>query len=593
MASPSARVLLVLRLFQISSALPRSCLLYDKHVTAMRRLHWKGVLSTLNPSDIFLFRFIFMCSRCLVAGGVMLAFRPVFAPVAGALYPGKEDWPFPLVETRQPLSLEGLTHSKDISSWGLNLWESVRLQNPVTLSVEATAPPQADWIGNLPSWASSHLSLPTQTLVTTNYQRHVCPLHVHGVAHDEQMQALPSPQDNRRYGLWAHTFALLLVLLAWLFPALFRAIVRSPWMYMSPSESIEHTASSDDLTAPYPDDQLDDSSDEDNDAVTSYNGSGPSSPIQSFGQSLQLSEQVHPDNSQFSTMVSIGTPNILRTAHSNVTASPSLIRDARLAAAPYSTPGTKAGSGPSSRQASAPPSRPPSHGPSLPTTAAAFGLKPSKTVSLSLVPKTPITATSMPPPPPASSPKVYPEINKVLVEIPLVLSTLAGIVPQEWAIFHKHVLDYNLSCDLYKADLDWKKANPQEPQDVAAVADYHLNIGRVNQCVGAIALMERVLGQYICTVGPDLVLKQAQSFDLALSKSDIDWLLQQAAKDTGTLLRDDGVPQEDLAPALFLAPLQATPAPTASLELPVPMPLSSLTSLPLSPKQLSLNWPPP
>ena len=109
-------------------------------------------------------------------------------------------------------------------------------------------------------------------------------------------------------------------------------------------------------------------------------------------------------------------------------------------------------------------------------------------------------------------------------------------------MFQKHVLDYNLSCDLYKLDLDWKKANPHEPKDAAALSEYHLQIGRVNQRPGAIMLMERVIGQYIHTVGLDLVFEQAQNNCLALTKGDIEWLLQQGAKDTSTLLTDDGVP---------------------------------------------------
>ena len=60
----------------------------------------------------------------------------------------------------------------------------------------------------------------------------------------------------------------------------------------------------------------------------------------------------------------------------------------------------------------------------------------------------------------------------------------------KWAVFQKHVIDYNLSCELYKADLDWKKANLHKPKDAEALADYHLHIGQVNQRVGAIALME-------------------------------------------------------------------------------------------------------
>ena len=356
---------------------------------------------------------------------------------------------------------------------------------------------------------------------------------------------------------------------------------------MSPNESIEHTASSDDLYSPHPDDQLEES---DDDVVTSYNGSGPSSPIQSFSQPSQFSNPVHPDNSQFSMVATVGTPNILHAAHSNVTALPSLIRDARLAAAPYSTLPQKVGSTSSSRQSSAPTTRPPSRGPPLPTMAAAFGLK-TTTVAppapLSLVPETPAASIQTSIPQTTSPTKVYPEINKVSVEIPPSTSAIPGIVLHEWAVFQKHVIDYNLSCELYKLDLDWKKANPREPQDSAELAEYHLHIGRVNQRVGAIALMEHVIGQYIQTVGPDIVLQQAQQDHLALTKSNIDWLLQQGAKDTSKLLQDDGVPQEDLAPALFLPSLQATPAPSAPLPLPADSPPSPLSTLTPSTMQVS------
>ena len=67
--------------------------------------------------------------------------------------------------------------------------------------------------------------------------------------------------------------------------------------------------------------------------------------------------------------------------------------------------------------------------------------------------------------------------------------------------------------------------------------------------------MERVIEQYIHTIGADLVLEHAQHNHLTLSKEDIEWLVQQGAKDTDVLLSDDGVPQEDLAPELFLPPL--------------------------------------
>ena len=99
--------------------------------------------------------------------------------------------------------------------------------------------------------------------------------------------------------------------------------------------------------------------------------------------------------------------------------------------------------------------------------------------------------------------------------------------------------------------------------------------------------MERVIGQYIRTIGADLVLQQGLEDQLALTKSDIEWLIQQGAKDTSTLLHDDGVPQEDLAPSLFLPDLQATPAPIAPLLLQLSTPNSPLTTLMPSSIQVS------
>ena len=64
---------------------------------------------------------------------------------------------------------------------------------------------------------------------------------------------------------------------------------------------------------------------------------------------------------------------------------------------------------------------------------------------------------------------------------PLVISpTIPGLVPEEWAAFKKSVIEYNLSLDLYKLDLDWKKANMTEPSDPADLSNYHLRIGCIN-----------------------------------------------------------------------------------------------------------------
>ena len=71
--------------------------------------------------------------------------------------------------------------------------------------------------------------------------------------------------------------------------------------------------------------------------------------------------------------------------------------------------------------------------------------------------------------------------EQVTIPPPVITPMLPGLVPEEWAAFKKAVLEYNLSLDLYKPDLDWKKNNMQEPTDPADLVDYHLRIGRVNQ----------------------------------------------------------------------------------------------------------------
>ena len=85
---------------------------------------------------------------------------------------------------------------------------------------------------------------------------------------------------------------------------------------------------------------------------------------------------------------------------------------------------------------------------------------------------------------------MQPFFEKVTVPPLEITPTMPGLVPEEWGAFKKAVIEYNLSLDLYKLDLDWKKANMTEPKDPAELADYHLRIGHVNQHVGAMALME-------------------------------------------------------------------------------------------------------
>ena len=268
-----------------------------------------------------------------------------------------------------------------------------------------------------------------------------------------------------------------------------------------------------------------------------------------------------------------------------MTMAPLIIRDARLAAAPYSMSSPKTGSGHMSRQPSNPPTRLLSRGPPLPTTAAAFGLPPSTAspapaTPLSYVPEiqdlqaAPQVAT------PASLAKVFPYLEKVSIEDPAVTPTSEGLVLEEWAAFKKQMINYNLSLELYKPDLDWKKEHMTEPSAPAELADYHLRIGCSNQRVGTVALMECIIGQYIHTVGAALVAKQAKMDNLQLTLDDIEWYLAQGAKEPEQLLSDERVPQEDLAPLLFLPRLMATPAPAAPTDLPAATPLSSLTLLP-------------
>ena len=84
-------------LMQISSALPQFSYIKDKHVLASRRMLLTGVPFLQLIINLPAFRLGLMFSRLFVAIGVMLVFGPMFAPVAAALFPGKESWPFSLV----------------------------------------------------------------------------------------------------------------------------------------------------------------------------------------------------------------------------------------------------------------------------------------------------------------------------------------------------------------------------------------------------------------------------------------------------------------------------------------------------------------
>ena len=204
---------------------------------------------------------------------------------------------------------------------------------------------------------------------------------------------------------------------------------------MSNSPKFSASSHTDNLMDRDPENDRDISSEDDeddsDDAITSYARSALSSPIQSFGNPTLTPAGTHPDNSQFSSIAQVGTPNIIRQAQSLVTSAPSLIRDARIAAAPYSTSHSCPSSGPASRQSSNPPTCPSSRNAQLPTLAAAFGLPPSTATPLSYITE----KTPHPQPPPMTKPKDTPPLpffEKVTVP-PLVISpTIPGLVPEEW-----------------------------------------------------------------------------------------------------------------------------------------------------------------
>ena len=346
------------------------------------------------------------------------------------------------------------------------------------------------------------------------------------------MQASPSPQFCQCYGFNAAVAVPLLHVLHLIFPVLSRALTKSPWAAMADPDKFDALSHTEDLQVcdADNDDSLSSDEEDSDNAITSYDGSPPASPIESFGNPLPSPAVTHPDHSQFSTVVSVGTPNIIHTVQSRVTASPSTIRDVCLTATPYSMLLLKPSLGSSSRHSSAPSTCPPSCGPPLPTMAADFGLKPSTATPLSYVPEMPAAPAIQPAAAPTTLQKSYPFLEKVSVGDPDVMPTIAGIVPHEWAVFKKHILDYNLLLDLYKTDLDWKKLHLHEPTDPDELAAYHLNIGRVNQRVGVIALMEQVIGQYINTVGATLVEQQTKIDNLKLTKDDINGTWHKALK---------------------------------------------------------------
>ena len=530
-----------------------------------------------------------MISRIGLVAGVIVVFGPQFTPTNLSLIPGKECTLFLSYKPRRPLALEETLCSEDGSNSGLNyrVVASLEVLKTLTLCTEAPCSPRALLGLKDSSWTSGHMSSHQQPHATANSQLSSPPSI--WVAHVEKSQAFPSLWKARRYGSLTRAQLPLLLILHNLFPALARALLSAPWSSLSSYERIEVAANAHNLTHADPnvdgnmssDDDGDesDNGNESDDAITSYDGSAPSSPIQNPSPSPA---DTHPDNSQFSTLAQVSTPNIIRQAQSAVFSAPSSIRDARLSSAPYSTPVIRSGPNTPARTSSNPATRPPSRGLPLPTMASAFGLPPSMATPIQinpphLVAPTSVAANTLP-----STVPEMPFVERITVSPPAITPTLPGLIPEEWAQFKKSVIEYNLTLDLYKPDLDWKKEHLNEPREQATLAEYHLCIGRVNQRVGAIALMEKVLGNYISTVGIDLVQQQAKEDNLNLPQGDIEWFLMQGKKDNSRLLQDERVPQEDLAPALFLPPLPTTPAPEASRILAMTTPVSSLTPLPAS-----------
>ena len=128
--------------------------------------------------------------------------------------------------------------------------------------------------------------------------------------------------------------------------------------------------------------------------------------------------------------------------------------------------------------------------------------------------------------------------------------------------FQKAVIEYNLTFDLFKSDLDWKKDHPNVPASSEELAEYNCMIGQVNQRVGAIALMEATIGHYINTVGEELVTRQA----LIIDHNNLQFMAQGKHNNT-EILDNENIPMTDVAPTSFQPPLLATPAPSAEIVL--------------------------
>ena len=301
-------------LLQISSAYSR-----HQHVSSDRPSNrwtdaFSGIFGLMFATDMQYIRPGFMVIWCACAVGVMLALGPVFTPVVTTMIPGKKGLPFPPVETRRPLSLEDTISSADVSLRGLNLWKCSLFEcNGLPSSAEAVVSPQADVVKIKSSWTSGRMSSSHFNLAMANSQLSVRLPLIYGVAQAELMQVSPSLWSARCYGFNGVVAMPLLHILQQIFPALAHALTKSPWLFMGDSDKWEAASYSNDLQSQDPcnDGSLSSDNKDNDDAITLYDSSAPASHIQSFGNPSLTPAATHPDNSQFSTVISVGTPNII------------------------------------------------------------------------------------------------------------------------------------------------------------------------------------------------------------------------------------------------------------------------------------------
>ena len=587
-----------LQILQTHDAYTRFGNINDEYRTDYITSSIKGMIDSCSLTNAFILGIGFMTSRLWELVCIILVFGLGFTSCKHTLAPGKGIRTSARLQTRRPLAMADRPCSKDVSLSAENLWtvrtwtQFMTLRSLVALScLMATAEslnlPQADLVNILSAWTSGLLSGFVTLYVTVNFLG--SPEFNTFLAAKGKKRAYTSPLTLRSYdhtNVGGYIFTLSPTMMEQLdnlcrsiFPALHHAITSAPFSYATTQEVA-------DLAETDEEDPFEHNSDSDNDdAVTSFDGSRPASPI-----------TTHPDNSQFSTIALQGTPNIIRTADSRVTNSPSIIREARHSTAPY-TP----------KSGSAAPTRPPSRS-ALPSSAAQFGLPVRSstatpvqtTTNTALPPATliaPIAEQSSSPlsyinetpkdksltlPAPTTSPKPY--FNQISVELPRATPTITGLIPEEWALFRKQVEEYNLTHALYKDDLNWKQQHLNPPTSKEESYEYFQRIGSVNQRVGVIALMEANIGKYINTVGVDLVKEQAR-IDKVNLRDNIDWFTWQGSLQISKLLEKEGIPFEDIDPRSYPTPIPATPAETAQVSLPpaTPVPAPETILVPETP----------